>query len=312
MRMKKLLYFYLFCVSMMIVSCEGFGPSDPSGESNKPSIPVSPDKPSTPDKEGEEEQQPISPEDPCLTDNVVFVEKPFSISETEQVIFSPGNLQYYPLSQEWRFAPSQLCYIGADNANISLLYHGWIDLFGFGTGNNPTNVSMNYQDDYNNLIDWGVNKIGDYEPYTWRTLSNEELRYLLEERTDALNLYCTAEVNGIVGLILLPDNWEIPTGINLKPGVYKPTEKESFQSFTNEEWMKLAESGAVFMPCAGNRANTEVKYVGKYGMYWTFYDDGYNGTCMEFLHIESEDITMGLSPRNVGCSVRLVKTIYKE
>ena len=97
---------------MVIVSCEVMNeePSKPSGDSNNPNIPVNPDKPSTPDKEGEEEQ-PVYPKDPCLTDNVVFVEKPFSISETAQVIFSPGNLQYHPLSQEWRFAPSQFCFI---------------------------------------------------------------------------------------------------------------------------------------------------------------------------------------------------------
>lgn len=307
--MKKLLYFCLFCVSMMIVSCEGFGPSDPSGESNKPSIPVSPDKPSTPDKEGEEEQQPISPEDPCLTDNVVFVEKPFSISETAQVIFSPGNLQYHPLSQEWRFAPSQFCFIGADNANISLLYQGWIDLFGNGTGFNPTNNSMDYQNDYNNLIDWGINKIGDYAPETWRTLNNEELRYLLEERTDASNLYCTAKINGVTGLVLLPDNWETPSGLNFKSGVYKPAEDTSIQTFTTDEWIKLAESGAVFMPCAGNRAGVDVKWVGVYGMYWCLYDDGYDGTSKEYLHIGTENVSIGLSPRNIGASVRLVRDL---
>ena len=308
--MKKLLYFCLFCVSMMIVSCEGFEPGKPSDESDNPNIPVSPDKPSTPDKEGEEEeQQPISPEDPCLTDNAVFVSKPFSVSETEQVVFSQGNLQYSPANKEWRFAPSQLCYIGAENEYISPNYEGWIDLFGFGTGNNPTNISMNYKDDYNYIVDWGVNKIGNDAPYTWRSLSNVELHYLIEERANASELYATARVCGIDGLILLPDNWEAPTGVNLKPGVFKPTEEKSFQSFTNEEWMKLSESGVVFLPVAGDRANTEVKYAGEDGLYWTFYDDGYDGTSMEFLHIEAEGVTIGLSPRNVANSVRLVKDI---
>ena len=182
-------------------------------------------------------------------------------------------------------------------------------MFGNGTGFNPTNNSMDYQNDYNNLIDWGINKIGDYAPETWRTLSNEELRYLLEERTDASNLYCTAKINGVTGLVLLPDNWETPSGLNFKSGVYKPAEDTSIQTFTTDEWIKLAESGAVFMPCAGNRAGVDVKWVGVYGMYWCLYNDGYDGTSKEFLHIETEDVSIGLSPRNIGASVRLVRDL---
>ena len=237
-----------------------------------------------------------------------FVAKPFSVSATKTVTFSPGNLQYHPANDEWRFASNQTDYIGEANANISSSYNGWIDLFGWGTGNNPTNTSYEYEN-YLTFVDWGVNKIGNDAPYTWRSLSNVELHYLIEERANASELYATARVCGIDGLILLPDNWEAPIGVNLKPGVFKPTEEKSFQSFTNEEWMKLSESGVVFLPVAGNRANTEVKYAGEYGMYWTFYDDGYDGTSMEFLFIEAEGVTIGLSPRNVGNSVRLVKDI---
>ena len=31
----------------------------------------------------------------------------FSISESQQVVFSPGNLQYCPKTDLWRFAPNQ-------------------------------------------------------------------------------------------------------------------------------------------------------------------------------------------------------------
>ena len=67
----------------------------------------------------------------------------FSVSAAKQVTFSKGNLQYNPANKEWRFAPSQLDYVGDANTNISPIYNGWIDLFGWGTGANPTMTSEN-------------------------------------------------------------------------------------------------------------------------------------------------------------------------
>ena len=90
----------------------------------------------------------------------------FSVSDTQQVYFSQGNLQYQASSNTWRFAENQWDYvgthtptpenngfiggtvIGSDNHNISSTYSGWIDLFGWGTSgyhdsSDPYNV--NYQ-----------------------------------------------------------------------------------------------------------------------------------------------------------------------
>lgn len=73
----------------------------------------------------------------------------FSISDTQKVIFSSGNLQYNASSTEWRFALHQYDIIGEQNANISSTYDGWIDLFGWGTSgwNNTQNdpFAINYQ-----------------------------------------------------------------------------------------------------------------------------------------------------------------------
>ena len=49
----------------------------------------------------------------------------FSVGRGEYVYFSPGNLQYHPANNKWRFAPSQLDYIGEANENISSTYNGW-------------------------------------------------------------------------------------------------------------------------------------------------------------------------------------------
>ena len=311
--MKNLLYLTLFCLTMLMSGCEGMGDGldGPSGDVSDSTSPVLPGQPNTPNDD-EENNVLNSSNDPCGIDFEVFVPKSFSVSEEKQVVFSSGNLQYIPADNKWRFAFSQLDYIGADNANIGATYSGWIDLFGNGTGAAPTNVSMDYQNDYNNLVDWGVNKIGPDAPYTWRSLTNEEWYYLLAMRPNANQLIGIAQICGVNGLVLLPDEWVCPEGVVFKAGGYESSEKieyASYQSFNESQWFDLAESGAVFLPAAGNRAGTSVNFAGQLGIYWSFYDDGYTGTDKECLHIEAGNVSIGIAPRNLGASVRLVKEI---
>ena len=126
----------------------------------------------------------------------------FSVSATRQVRFSQGNLQYQASTNTWRFAEHQYDYVGtqtadrygyyggnvsgSDNSNISSTYSGWIDLFGWGTGSNPTLSSTSYMD-YGTFVDWGSNPIsnGGNTVNQWRTLTIAEWNYLLNTRTDA-------------------------------------------------------------------------------------------------------------------------------
>lgn len=102
--------------------------------------------------------------------------------------FSPGNLQYHPANNIWRFAEKQTDYIGDANGNISSTYDGWIDLFGWSTAENPTNISNDDADYPYSFIDWGINKIGSDAPNTWRTLTYDEWNYLLNTRRNASSL----------------------------------------------------------------------------------------------------------------------------
>lgn len=81
-------------------------------------------------------------------------------SNGNQVYFSKGNLQYQASTNIWRFAENQWDYLGEGNSNISETYAGWIDLFGWGTGNNPTNYSEN-NNDYTSYYEWGDNQISN-------------------------------------------------------------------------------------------------------------------------------------------------------
>ena len=245
-------------------------------------------------------------DDPVVPESGSFVAKPFSVSATKTVTFSPGNLQYHPANDEWRFAPSQLEYIGNDNANISDTYNGWIDLFGWGTGNNPTNTSKD-NGDYQTFVDWGVNKIGKDAPNTWRTLTYDEWEYIINERSNASNLKGVAQVNGVNGLILLPDGWTCPSGVTFKSGFDDDLCTEcygNYQTFSASDWSKLESSGAVFFPAAGYRYGSDIGNVQYYGYYWSateFYGLADN------LYFYSDKADMGGGYLYRGYSVRLVK-----
>ena len=240
-------------------------------------------------------------------ENVTFVAKPFSVALNKRVTFSSGNLQYHPANEKWRFAPSQLDYIGDNNANISATYNGWIDLFAWGTGNNPTNNSSKY-DDYPTFVDWGVNKIGSDAPNTWRTLTSDEWEYIINGRYNAEGLIGIAQVNGVNGLILLPDGWTCPDEITFKSGFYDDWCPECYgyyQSISATEWSKLETSGAVFLPAAGYRFVSEVVNVQYYGGYWSATEcDSYYTDDLYFFSDEAE---VDKYNRFNGLSVRLVK-----
>ena len=240
----------------------------------------------------------------------------FSIGESSKISFSQGNLQYQASTGTWRFAEHQYDMIGSDNSNISSSYSGWIDLFGWGTsgynGKNPYMTSTNYSDygdGYNDIAgtsyDWGVyNKIynGGNSAGMWRTLTNSEWNYVISNRTDASYLRGTATVNGVNGLILLPDNWTLPTGVTFTYG----EGGWSQNTYSASEWSKMEANGAVFLPAAGYRDGTDVYNVGSYGYYWSSSAyDGYYAHCLDFgsCGVNTDDYDY----RDDGPSVRLVR-----
>ena len=236
----------------------------------------------------------------------------FSVSETKQVTFSPGNLQYHPANNEWRFAESQLDYIGNANGNISSTYNGWIDLFGWSTSTTNFGVSTYTSSSYysGSFVDWGINKIGNAAPNTWRTLTYDEWYYLRYTRTNANNLLGVAQVNGVNGLIFLPDNWTCPAGVTFKSGFHSSYGVDyyaAYQTFAADQWSKLEKSGAVFLPAAGLRYGSDVDYVQDGGYYWSATGDG-SGDAY-FFYFYSDGASLGNSGRFLGKSVRLVKDL---
>ena len=235
----------------------------------------------------------------------------FSVSADKQVTFSKGNLQYHPANDEWRFAENQTDYIGDANSKCSSTYNDWLDLFGWSTSANNFGVSTstNVGDYYDSFVDWGTNKIGNDAPNTWRTLTDDEWSYLRYNRTNADDLVGVAQVNGVNGLILLPDNWTCPAGVTFKSGFHSEWGGEyiAYQTFTAAQWSKLEAAGAVFLPAAGYRGGSFVGYVQDYGYYWSATE--YNRFLAPYLGFLSDGASMSYYDRYNGSSVRLVKDL---
>ena len=244
----------------------------------------------------------------------------FSVAPTKQVTFSPGNLQYHPKNDKWQFASKQTEYIGSANLNLTSDYDGWIDLFGWSGSTGSVKFGVGIYGDENDysgsFVDWGTNKIGNHAPNTWRTLTIDEWTYLLKVRDKAEILCGVAMVYGMTGLILLPDNWAWPSGVEFKYGFHEKYGVKyygEYQSFSAEEWAIFEENGAVFLPAAGCRWIEEgemgICCVQEDGVYWSasVYKESkiYVGSILFY----SSEYELDDFERYYGLSVRLVKDL---
>ena len=257
--------------------------------------------------------------------------KAFSVSPSKQVYFSKGNLQYTQSTKRWSFAENQWEIIGTDNVtggNVESqpeLSFGCgdkkegnsladkVDLFGWSTSstNFGVSTSTNSSDySFSSFVDWGTNKIGNDAPNTWRTLTYKEWDYVVLNRPNASSLNGVAQVNGVNGLVLLPDNWTCPSGVTFKSGSHREYAVEAYrkyQTFTARQWSKLESAGAVFLPAAGIRSGTGVHGVQCDGEYWSATERrSHYADCLYFV---SRLACMDFSGRRYGHCVRLVKDV---
>lgn len=238
----------------------------------------------------------------------------FSVSPTEKVCFAQGNLQYQPSTSNWRFsAPWEFIgtqtleggwrdtvgnVSGSDNAKLSPDYSGWIDFFAWGTGSNPTITSLERRD-HPEFLDWG-RMLG----HDWRTLKENEWNYVLfARRTNSGIRFAKAKVNGVCGVLLLPDDWTASTFkltyTNDVEGVYQNN------IITVAQWNnKLAPAGAVFLPAAGHRESSSIRGGGVWGFYWSSTETEGGPSCLYF---DTYDMFTEVSFYGRGCTVRLVR-----
>ena len=203
-------------------------------------------------------------------------------SNGDQVRFSQGNLQYIGSAGTpyWKFADKQWETLG-NNGQGSTSQYVDRDLFGWGTSGynhgavcyQPWSTSQTnsdyyaYNSQYRDLnystgqADWGYNAIsnGDNQENSgWRTLTNDEWTYILNGRNTASGIrFAMGSVNGVDGVILLPDNWSTSTytltGANNDYGNFMNN------TISATDWTTILEAnGAVFLPKTVGREGTSI------------------------------------------------------
>ena len=213
-----------------------------------------------------------------------FATGKFSVGAGKQVTFAQGNVQFHMKDSVWRIAPSQLDWCG--NANLEVgnpNYDGWVDLLEWSLGpKNNYGATSNYDTlTYCNqtFVDWGRL----FPEQELSTLSKDELNYIIFHRQDAANKRSFAIVGDTMGLLLLPDEWTLPTGLSFTPNTWPTSElwddgdmidatydhyrlkkaNMPHNVYTMEEWDKLEKAGAVFLPHAGRRSGGYGNYLNK-------------------------------------------------
>ena len=267
----------------------------------------------------------------------------FSVSETHQVQFSQGNLQYIgsAATPYWRFAEHQWDYLGTTTGQNSNNQNVDRDLFGWGTSG-WNNGNMYYQPynteqfwdsntgygygptdgtNYNYSLtgahvnaDWGVyNAIlnGGNQPNQWRTLTNSEWNYVLNTRMTTSGIrYAKAQVYSVNGIVILPDDWDA----SLYTLNYTNNSQAPFNTnvIADADWAAMETNGAVFLPAAGYRNGTSVYNVGSYGVYWSA--SYFNIIYAHCVYFNGTNLYTDYYDRNryYGQSVRLVSVTLPE
>lgn len=263
--------------------------------------------------------------------------KPISVAENKKVCFAPGNLQCTNRNatpMTWEFSEYQYDIVG--NQNITYILKNTkpltfqkalsdkIDLLGWSADQANTlfgTIPSTDRADYaaNEFLDWGENIIGTEPADEWYTLSSEEWNYIFMERTNATQLFGFGSVNGINGLIILPDAWTTPAGITFNSAATKNIplndmgsgyENEDNDNYTHNtytiyEWALMEQAGAVFLPAGGERNGLNLSEINTSGNYWSASFVTNAALCMNFNN--SILNPMLSSDRPSGYSVRLAQ-----
>lgn len=244
----------------------------------------------------------------------------YSVSATQRVYFSHGNLffridsrtrggnfftgYYYTYTGTWGFYEKQYGgwqygaqfdefepsasggtynnYAQTDAVGNRLSYFSW------GYNSNPTKYNSNTSS--STWAEWGSQTAISREVGTnWRTLTDEEWRYLMNTRTMAFGAprYVRARLLGVDklsdddnpahsgitinvrGLLLYPDRYPTNDQVNY------PYYADNINNWTDIDaatWAKMESAGCVFLPGTGYRLETTIKAHGEgednmYGLY---------------------------------------------
>ena len=236
------------------------------------------------------------------TDRTITVnETPkFSVSSSQKVLFAPANLQATTTDKwstwTWSFMEHQYSTVEEDYENNGLNYSKANTASSFKWGATGTSIGGYFNPNITSMSpkqlpeeqrhdlrlaygeEWGKcandansgDGLGGYN--NWRTPSMAEWTYVASTRTVTTTNkepYGYAIVEGVKGIVLLPDNWN---GAIDPSFVYGSVNGKTnrYSSSTTPSWAAMESSGVVFLPAAGWRSQPYyVEDVGSYGTYWS-------------------------------------------
>ncbi len=254
-------------------------------------------------------------------------------SNGDQVRFSQGNLQYIGSASTpyWKFADKQWETLG-NNGQGSTNQNVDRDLFGWGTSGydhgavcyQPWSTSQTnsdylvYNNRYYNLYnstgkaDWGYNAIrngGNQENSGWRTLTNDEWTYIIDGRNTPSGIrFAMGSVNGVDGLILLPDNWDASTyTLNYTNDDYGNFSGFYANTISATDWTTILEAnGAVFLPKTVGRNGTSITNNCNY---WSSTHSDINQAYCVYFGNNYVGFSNSTNNRSTGNPVRLVNPV---
>lgn len=248
-----------------------------------------------------------------------------------------GITGYNPDGEPWPGTIAE-----SNNCLASATYTGWVDLFSWGTSGwaggvmacQPYSIVGNpYPHTYawehyivgdnsnNGLVgqyanaDWGVyNAIsnGGNQPGLWRTLTSDEWEYVIKSREGSR--FCKATVNGVKGLILIPDGWN-NSAYELK-SINSTGAGFDANIINQSTWENTcASAGLVFLPQTGKRVCNGMgdHYVVSldlsegYGLYWS--STAKTETTAYQYNFHSGNVNLDGGLRYQGLAVRLVQDV---
>lgn len=228
-----------------------------------------------------------------------------NVADNVKVYFSQGNLQYQATDNGvaghtthtvqgggtangiFRFAEHQYDIIGNTQGNTSTgsTQTLWQDLFCWATSGGNSSYppykratsSFSYKTIAGTNYEWGyynaISNGGD-TPGAWRCLTKKEWCCLLgfqtsyvTPRPDATSKRSKATVNTIQGVVILPDEWN-KDAVSDIPWTSGASDFAT-NTYSLEQWDKMEQNGAVFLPVAGYRTTSSSSWSWTKAGYWS-------------------------------------------
>ena len=262
----------------------------------------------------------------------------FTMTDNKRVVFAKGNLQYIAEDVKtpyWKFADNQYDMLGNVNSQA---YEGEKinrDHFGWGTGENPNNLSTNNKD-YKTYCEWGKN-FYEIDGFEWFAPKCVDWKYVMFERpATKLNgkynaRYARATLqkdkgNKVQGIILFPDVYNHPTDVTLpaRESINYTTDNQNLgyneNIYSFDDWDKMEKAGAVFLPVTGERVIVDYDQYGNAklgfesmdeGRYWSQCDLGQEEFACNMYFTHYRAYVLDKNDKYKGFAVRLVREVKK-